>query len=49
MTGKRLMFSNGEVRDACGHTNVLDRPGANPVCVDCGDVLSDEDDEDAEP
>lgn len=42
MAGKELTFENGEVVDAdqddeCDH-DVVDRPGAKPVCIDCGAV-----------
>lgn len=37
MPGKKLTFENGDVRDACDH-DVVDRPGANPVCRKCGEI-----------
>ena len=42
--GKRLGFDNGDVvdedsdsSDECDH-DVIDRPGANPVCINCGAI-----------
>jgi len=42
MAGKRLGFDNGDVVDAgssdeCEH-DIIDRPGANPVCINCGAI-----------
>jgi len=41
MSPKALTFENGEARDACSHDDVLNRPGSNSVCLDCGDALPD--------
>lgn len=39
MPGKQIEFDNGEPRDHCTHEGtILDRPGANPVCWQCGEV-----------
>ncbi len=43
MAGKRLGFENGDVVDDdrdgedCDH-DIVDRPGANPVCINCGAI-----------
>lgn len=38
---KELIFENGTPRDAtddCPHDDVVDRPGANPFCRQCGEI-----------
>lgn len=46
--GKRLGFDNGDVVDDrddedCDH-DVINRPGANPVCINCGEINPEVDD-----
>lgn len=42
---KELTFENGTVRDKCDHEDVVDRPGANPFCRECGEINPDAEDE----